>query len=91
MSSPHVLRFDEVRQELYPLVREYAVVLEAEKRARVAAIRTAQSSGFNIGATDQYVTMSTVDASVEVVNLRQEIAALEAERDDLKFLIEHGL
>jgi hypothetical protein len=70
---------------------DLAVCLEIELRAKVDAIRTANQSDLGVGATDQYTTISTVDAAVEVLKLKWEIRGLEAERDYLEFAIEHHL
>lgn len=87
-------RADQLRDvvmRLVDLYGEFAVCLEIEARARADAIRTAHQSQFGVGATDQYVTISTVDASAEVTKLRYEIRAAECLRDYLTFVIEHDL
>lgn len=71
---------DTVR-ELADAYQDYAVVLEVELRAKVAALATAQASNYGVGATEQYVTIATVDAAAEVIKARFNIKALETYRD----------
>lgn len=86
-----ISRLEDIVHSLANLYREYAVVLQVEANARVAAIRSARSNQFGVGATDQYVTLATVDATAEVTKLRWDIKALECERDFLMFRIEQGI
>lgn len=84
-------RLAQVVAELIDLYGEYAICLEVESRAKVDALKMAQSSDLGVGATDNYVTVTVLDAAMESLKLKWDIRSLECERDYLTFAIEHGL
>lgn len=84
-------RLEAVVADLCGLYAEYAICLEVESRAKVAALKMAQASELGVGATDNYTTISTHDAAMESLKLKWEIRAAECERDWLMFAIAHGL
>lgn len=90
-NEPLAERLAQVVAELVDLYGEYAICLEIESRAKVDALKMAQSSDLGVGATDNYVTVTVLDAAVESLKVKWDIRALEAERDWLMFAIEHSL
>lgn len=63
------------------------MVWETERRAKAQAIRQAQAQNLKTTDTDRFVTMATVTYASDTIRLAQEIKALEATVDHLRFLI----
>lgn len=93
LSTYHASRDDLIQAlcsrvaDLSAALREYSVVWETERRAKSQAIAQAQAQGLKVTETDRFITMATVTHASATIRLTQDIRALEAEIDHLRFLI----
>lgn len=81
-------QLEQVSKDLAACHRELAQVLMAEKEGRVRTFMASNEGAVN--ARDRQADINVLDLSVDILKLKGEIAALEAERAFLVILIEHG-
>ncbi len=85
--AQQVRRLDEVSRSLRVAYRELAQCLIAEKQAKANIYNQAERASH--AERQGMATANTASLSAEVLSLKGEIDALEVERSDLKFIIQH--
>ena len=84
-----ISRLEQVSIELRHLHRDHARCIEAEKRQKAALYL--ESDARSHGEREALASAQAVDYAVESIRLKADIAALEEERDFLKFCIEYDV
>ncbi len=81
-------RLGEVTEELQQLHRELASLLAAEKSARIAA--WVESDETTVTARDRVADFNALNLTLDIIKIKGEIAAFEAEVRYLVIVVEHA-